>query len=334
MHTGQIHHSSTPVWFLSVAVSLASILVGCSMIEETGSTKDLSSREGYVLTPDNVSLYYSITGTGPDTLITIHGGPGLHSGYLAPDMHMLESDLTMIHYDQRGSGRSELVSEPELFTLRHYADDLEAIRKHFGLRALNLMGHSWGSIPAAFYAKWYPETTGKIALVSSMPPRKTPYDYEFVQNVFKWMDDDTQVLVNTLDAARRDASQNAQETCVAFWTVFIRGYLADPMNPSVLQRSRGSHCDVPAEALRNEDVVMRYTRGHLGDWDWRGEFAEVQVPVLVLHGELDPIPVASAREWSEEFPNAQLVTFEGIGHFPQFESAEAFAQSMLGFFAD
>ncbi len=33
--------------------------------------------EGFIQTEDGIDLYYRIAGSGPDTLIMLHGGPGL-----------------------------------------------------------------------------------------------------------------------------------------------------------------------------------------------------------------------------------------------------------------
>ena len=32
--------------------------------------------EGYILTPDKVRIFYKIVGTGTETVVMVHGGPG------------------------------------------------------------------------------------------------------------------------------------------------------------------------------------------------------------------------------------------------------------------
>jgi len=112
--------------------------------------------------------------------------------------------------------------------------------------------------------------------------------------------------------------------CRAYWSIFIRGYFPDPHDMTMVRRMRGDVCDAPPEALRNGRLVGRSVLGPFGDWDWREEFRSVRVPVLIIHGEKDPIPAASAAEWQAAFPEAALEIVKGAGHFPYVEQPEAF----------
>ena len=93
----------------------------------------------------------------------------------------------------------------------------------------------------------------------------------------------------------------------------------------------GDVCDAPPEALRNGGVVSAAVLRPLGDWDWRGEFRDVRMPVLIIHGEQDPIPAASAAEWEAAFPEAELVIVEPSGHFPHVEKPAAFRRAVDAF---
>jgi len=73
-------------------------------------------REGY-LDAGGVRLFYRAAGTKPDTLVVLHRGPG--------------------------------------FTLGYLAEDLEAVRRHFRLERVAVLGHSWGARVAALCARRY-----------------------------------------------------------------------------------------------------------------------------------------------------------------------------------
>ena len=124
-------------------------------------------RNGYVVSSEAVRLYYEIRGTGPDTVVVLHGGPGLSSAYLAPDLDLLASDYTLIHYDQRGSGRSSVFTDTTRLRLADHLTDLEALRQHFGLERLVLLGHSWGAGLAALYTQRHPDRVAKLILVDA-----------------------------------------------------------------------------------------------------------------------------------------------------------------------
>lgn len=206
------------------------------------------------------------------------------------------------------------------------------MRRHLGLERVVLLGHSWGAAPAVFYARAHPERVEALILLDPLPIRRTPWMQQFGENLRKWMDDPTATRVDELAAARRDAPDPVA-ACRAYWAVFIRGYLANPQDPSALGRMRGDVCDDPPAAIANTGVVSRGALGPLGDWDWREQFRHIKVPVLVVHGAQDPIPIESAAEWQKAFPQAALVPIAGAGHFPQVEQPDAFRTALDAFLA-
>jgi len=287
------------------------------------------NREGRIGTPDGVELWYEVRGSGPKTLVVLHGGPGLSSAYLAPDLAVLETDFTLIHYDQRGAGRSTVVTDPERLRLANHVEDVEAVRKHLGLEKVTLLGHSWGAGPAAFYALRHSETTDRVILLDPLPPRRTPYMERFGEALVGTMDEATQERFEALDAARAEAADPVA-ACRAYWEVLLPAYFADPADAG---KVRGEICAMPPEAIRNGDLVYQAALGEdgEGDWDWRGLFHDVKVPVLVLVGAQSSLPAEGHAEWAAAFPNAELVSIEGTGHFLHVERPRRFLDSVARF---
>src|SRR5262245_44666600 len=90
-----------------------------------------SDREGFVDAGSGVRLYYRFVGTGPDTVVVIHGGPGFSMGYFVDDLGPLGERFTLLFYDQRGAGRSSLVRDSAALDAQRFAEDLEAVRRAF-----------------------------------------------------------------------------------------------------------------------------------------------------------------------------------------------------------
>src|SRR5688500_3523500 len=67
--------------------------------------------EGYITTPDKVRIFYKIDGKGSESLVAVHGGPGNSLESIRPDFEPLARNRRVIYYDQRGQGRSELLSD-------------------------------------------------------------------------------------------------------------------------------------------------------------------------------------------------------------------------------
>lgn len=85
------------------ALLLALIAVACSHAQK--------SNEGYIVTPDNVRIFYKVVGQGSETLVVVHGGPGNSLESIRADLEPLSKGRRVIYYDQRGNGRSDLIAD-------------------------------------------------------------------------------------------------------------------------------------------------------------------------------------------------------------------------------
>ena len=68
----------------------------------------------------------------------------------------------------------------------------------------------------------------------------------------------------------------------------------------------------------------------LGDYDLRSAMRGLRLPVVVVHGESDPIPVATARVTAECL-GAELYQIPECGHVPYVEQPQAFVRHLDGF---
>src|SRR5258706_426409 len=80
--------------------------------------------EGYFVTPDNVKIFYKIEGRGSETLVAVHGGPGNSLESIRADFEPLAKGRRVIYYDQRGQGRSELLSDGKKLGYEQHVADL------------------------------------------------------------------------------------------------------------------------------------------------------------------------------------------------------------------
>ncbi|HET6837209.1 MAG TPA: alpha/beta hydrolase [Gemmatimonadales bacterium] len=277
-------------------------------------------REGYVDAGKGVRLYYRTAGTGRDTVIVLHGGPGFNMEYFAKDLTPLAESHTLLFYDQRGAGRSTLVTDSAALDAQRFADDLEAVRRHFGMERVTLLGHSWGPAVAALYAARYPERIGRLVLVGTLPPQQKQLLQAF-QELAAGRDSATRAGMETWMKART-ANPGDGAACRAYYALWFIPFFADTAD---MGRSRGDFCAGSPASLRNKMAsVDRFVFPSLGEWDWRPVLRRVNAPALVVHGSADPLPLDGARDWAETLPKGRLVLLEGIGHFPYLEAPETF----------
>ena len=275
--------------------------------------------QGHIATDDGEKIFYRVDGAG-SPVVVVHGGPGLSMSYLCPDLTPLARTHMLISYDQRGTGRSSLVADDANISFAKHVDDLEALRRHFGFERLSLLGHSWGAAPAAGYAMRFADRVERLVLVCPMAPRNTPYRDEFVRNRRERLTPAERTRFDELAAALPQAA----DPVGALGDLLALYFRAFFVNPDLASRLRFT--DDPPEAIGNASRVEALTMASLGDYDWRADLASVRARTLVIHGDADPIPLESAREWANAIPSAQFILLRQCGHFPQLEQpAEFFA---------
>ena len=100
----------------------------------------IERQDGYV-DAHGVMIYYESIGHGAPLMI-LHGGPGSSHGYFLPHLLPLAAQRRLIFIDERGSGRSQRLSDPKGYTLDNMANDVEDVRLALGLGKMDVLGHS------------------------------------------------------------------------------------------------------------------------------------------------------------------------------------------------
>ena len=233
----------------------------------------------------------------------------------------------LLFYDQRGTGRSTLANDSLSLDAQRFVEDVEAIRKHFGIVHLKLLGHSWGSAVVALYAMRYPEYLSQIIIVGALPLQQYQLTDAFKQLEAK-RDSSTLKRMQELRAARL-ADPGNSEPCSAYYSLWFQPFFG---NHNKTIHSKGDFCVGTLESRRNKMLnVDKFTMASLGQWDWRVPLSQVKVPALVIHGTMDPLPVSGAKAWAAVLPNGQLLLLDGVGHFPYLEQPDRFFEKVNEF---
>jgi proline iminopeptidase len=281
--------------------------------------------EGYVTGADGVRIFYRRAGHGKDVAVLLHGGPGLnmHDG----DCYVegLATDRTIIMYDQRGAGRSQIVSDATLLTAAHHVRDLEALRQHFGLERMIVIGLSWGTGLAALYADQYPERIERLLLLAPMPIARRPYADDRRATLDTELGGVARARMTEISALIPKAGDaEAVALCREWFSLASRPYLR---NPADWSREQCDRCAAPPAAIRNRGAIARATIGSLGEWDFRPALRKLRIPALVIEGAESKVPLDSTRAWAEAMPNARLLLIENAGHLFPVEQPAAFQRA-------
>jgi proline iminopeptidase len=278
-------------------------------------------REGWVVTPDSARLYYRVVGSGADTVIAIHGGPGVDLESIANDFAPLAERHVVVFYDQRGAGRSTLPADTASLTVARQVADLDAVRRHFRIERATLVAHSYGPLLAATYAIAHPDAVRRMVFFGPVPPRRGDLWARFGAATAARVD--SAEGARMADAMRRladPASDSAavRRACREFWAVAMRPRLADPERTLPLVRSDLCASD-PAGIRYGLAVTNPVVMASHGDWDLTAALRTLAVPTLVVHGEDEAIPMDMVEEWTRALPDARLVRVPDAAHFAYLE---------------
>lgn len=278
----------------------------------------LTTESGYLTTPDGVRLFYTRIGNAAPVAVLLHGGPGSNINAVWPDLEPLGRGQTVLMYDQRGGGRSQIITDPARLSAALHVSDLEAVRAHFQLNQMMLIGESWGAGLATLYAAKYPERVERLLLLGPMPPTRELLDRRMGQS-----DEAMGFRARLAEIVRAmPDSQEPEATCRTFFAAYLPQFFARPENVS---RRRGDSCNAPPEGVRNYFVVNQATFASLGEYDLRPTLGRLRMPALVIEGAKSiPSTVESARVFAQFLSNGKLELIPEAGHYPQVERPDEF----------
>jgi proline iminopeptidase len=273
--------------------------------------------ETYITTNDGVRLYFEQLGSGPKVVIP-------NGMILLDDFRSLADNRTLIAYDARNRGRSDAPGDG---SIEQDVADLDAVRRHFGIDRVDLIGHSYVGLMVALYAMRYPLHAGRIVQIGPMEPvAGKQYAAHLTGN-----DGTLAAVFAKLGQLQKElgASTDPVEFCRKAWSVLGALYVTDPADAGRINWGR---CELP-----NERNFMQHWQGKILPSIQRlklmEEVSKVTAPVLTIHGMRDRnAPYGGGREWAAILPDARLVTVEGAAHAPWIEAPEKVLGAIRAFF--
>src|SRR5262245_19956051 len=262
---------------------------------------------GYITVDDGVRLFFQKVGSGPEVLVILNGFSLLH------DFQYLESGRTIIALDLRNRGRSDLISNSSKLKrgIHQDVDDLENVRRHFGIDQMSLLAHSYAGMIVILYAVKYPAHLRRIVQIGSIPPDHAKQYPAHLMNADATLH---QFFARIQELEKERPSMDPVTHCKKFWSFLRLIYVHDPADPDKL---RWENCDLPTELN-----VMSYWLGYLAPSIQtvqltKEDLVHVEMPVLIIHGRHDRSgPYGGARDWALRLPNARLLTVKDAAHAP------------------
>jgi proline iminopeptidase len=273
------------------------------------NSKALRIREGFIAGA-GPRIYYKTLGAGMPLLL-LHGGPGADHLDFLPALKPLTKRWQLVLIDERGSGRSERLTNPKGYTLDGMVSDIERVRKHLKLEKLVLLGHSFGGILAQAYAVRHPRRLlGLVLAGTASSARRANADFRRIRECVPAS------LRAQLERYEKDGIFQADGT-------YKKGYAA------ASERAIASYMYVkppPARCKDTQPLGMEVLRemwvrrsdfridGNLKGFDFSRSLARVTAPSLVVIGDRDLVSTTTAEISRASLRQATLIVMANCAH--------------------
>ena len=291
-------------------------LIFCENIQSSEKVKTFTPCNEVTINIGKAKLFCRTMGKG-EPLLVIHGGPGLSQDYLLPKMEKLAENNFVIFYDQRGCGKSTSIIDKESINIINFVADVETIRKYFGFEKISILAHSWGSFVAMKYAIAYPLFVDKLILSNSIPASSEElalFHKEWNRRMSPYLEE-IEKMQSSEELARGDV-----DTVENYYHIIVRTYCYLAEKANLLNVKMEPHAFINGTkvySIFDENLFSHSFNLHEA-------LKEVKIPVLVIHGDTDPIPSYAAQHIYESLPNAKYILMQKCGHFPYVEDPEAY----------
>jgi len=271
----------------------------------------------YIVTRDNVRLYYKDWGPKDGPVVTFsHGWPLNSDSWESQMIYLADKGYRVVAHDRRGHGRS---SQPWAGNdMDHYADDLAAVIQALDLKNVTAVGFSTGGGEVArFIGRHGTGRIKKAVLVSAVPPM-----------MLRTSDNPGGLPLAVFDGIRKASLENRSQL-----------YRDLASGPFYGFNRRGAKV---SQGLIDSWWVQGMQAGHKNTYDsiaafsatdFRKDLEKFDVPTLVIHGSDDQIvPLdISGKASAARIKGAQLIVYPGAPHGLTDTHKERFNKDLLNF---
>jgi pimeloyl-ACP methyl ester carboxylesterase len=262
--------------------------------------------------------FRAATDVGNPPLLVLHGFPTCSFDWRLV-LPTLAAERDVIVLDVLGFGLSD--KPDRRYSLRTYADEAEAVARHYGLTEVDLLTHDMGdSIGGELLARSLEGTLG-FRIRRRVLTNGSIY-IEMAQLTLG------QQFLLALPDERHDAVG-------ADGGLSFRGGVEGTFAPGHSVDDRELDCIV-ALAARDAGLALlprtiRYIEDRRAEERrFTGAIEVHPSPIGVVWGDLDPVAVHDmAYRFLSARPDAPLITLDGVGHYPMLEAPERFADAVL-----
>lgn len=286
-------------------------------------------KEGFV-SFRGYKVWYRIVGDREEPnklpLLCLHGGPGGTHDYLEPLEVMAATGRRVIFYDQLGAGNSDHPSNPSMWTVALFLEELGVMRRELGLDRVHILGQSWGGMLAMEYALTQP--AGLASLIPADSLASMPKFVAETNRLRSQLPPEVQKTLLKHEAAGTTDDPAYQEAIMVFYNRHL--CRLNPW-PDCLSRTFEKLTRSPEVYYTMNGPSEFHVIGVIKDWDITNRLGEIHIPTLVIGGRYDEATPAITETVHRGIPGSEWVIFENSSHMPHLEETERYIQVLTNF---
>ena len=332
--------------YLRVTVVLLILFVIISFIRPTWTPSIKNANSISELRKINIGdtkLEIMIRGNDRDNpvLIFVHGGPCCSEiPYVRKYQEELEKDFTIVHYDQRGSGKSYVFGEDysEITTVTHVNDLVELtkyIQTYLKKEQVILLGHSFGTYIATLAAAQNPELYQAyigIGQMSNFTEGELNNLYRCIEAAEESNNKEDIIYLKNLEQSIMEGEIITPRNYVRKYGLAARKI--DENEDYLLGFLFGTEYNL-LDAIRFYTASIKYQDNLIVESANNPIIqlvTEINVPVYFVMGKYDGMTSPeSAKNYLDNITSdgiKEFIIFEESAHYPQFEEEEKFYKWM------
>lgn len=305
-------------------------------------SKKLINIEEYV-SINGIEQYLLHSGVNYDNpvMLFLHGGPGsVESLFAHAFQEKWEDIFTVVHYDQRGAGKT-LTKNPDKYpTIDLMIQDLfeiiQYLKKKYNKQKIILLGHSWGSVLGSTFIRKYPEEIeyyiGVGQVINMIENERVGYE-KVKELIVKANDKKTLKKLEALgEYPGEKYDSDTLKRCMKLRQIqgkYGLGVKMWSMLVAVFKSPIFKLSDVSAmiKALK----ANKETTNYLGTFNLMAESAEYKVPIYYILGENDwQVPYVIAKEYFNNInaPRKNIYLIPNAGHFTMLDQCDLFFDAL------
>jgi len=310
----------------------------------SNKSKRLIHIEEYVsINGINQYLFHSGTKYDNPVMLFLHGGPGGAASLCSYVYQEKWEDIfTVIHWDQRGAGKT-LTNNPDKYpTIELMLSDLfeiiQYLKKKYNKQKIIILGHSWGSVLGSIFIKKYPEEIayyiGVGQVIGFMENERVGYQ-KVKAVIIEANDKKTLKKLEAIgDYPGEKYDDKFMGKCTKMRRIQGKYNLAVKMDLSIFITAfkspifKFSDLSALIKGFKANEKTLEF----LGTFDLKLEPAEYKVPIYYILGENDwQTPYVIAQEYFNTInaPNKSFYLIPNAGHMTMLDQPQLFFEALL-----